>query len=77
MIITGRVHSVATWCGENISEQVYYLPASGYVRIGGVGWEVRSRGTNVDLYCKDETLATFLTLKYGVTVRVLSPINSG
>ncbi len=70
MIVTGKVQNVATWCSENISAQVYYLPSDGQVRIGGTGWQIRSTGTNVDLYCADETLGTFLALKYGLSVKI-------
>lgn len=71
IIIGNKVQNVVNWCNDNISTQRYWLPSRRNVAIGGEGWEVRSTGTNVELYCEDETLGTFLALKYGVTIRVL------
>jgi hypothetical protein len=70
VIIGNKVQNVVSWCNDNISEQRYWLPSNRNIAIGGAGWEVRSTGTNIDLYCEDEALGTFLALKLGTTVRV-------
>lgn len=72
MIVTGKVQNVVDWCDENISERQYYLPSKAGLRVGGVGWEVLTTGTNVELRCKDETLGTFLALKYGISIKINS-----
>lgn len=68
--MTSAVTCVVLWCKENISPQLYYLKGDRYVRIGGLGWEVRTSGTKLILYHADESVATLLTLKYGVPITV-------
>lgn len=70
IIVTGKVQNVVDWCSENISAQVYYLPSGRTLRVGGIGWEVFTHGTDVELRCKDETLGTFLALKYGIPINI-------
>ena len=70
IVFSSKVENVVHWCQDNISERKYWLPSNRNLAIGGEGWEVRSAGTNVDLYCNDQSLGTFLALKFGVTVRV-------
>lgn len=70
IIVTGRVQNVVIWCRENISAQVYYLPSDNTLRVGGIGWEVFTHGADIELRCKDETLGTFLALKYGISIKI-------
>jgi len=62
--MTEEQDKALNWCSKNISTVKYYMPGSGAVRHGGIGWEFNYHGNYTHVWMEDKKMLTMFLLQF-------------